>query len=195
MIIGNEGAVQAYARAIVSPIQGHGKNSVRELCAQNLIMSTTVTMDKNLGFTVTNDYRQLGIIKNPTEYNSNRRFTQITGSSCYSIVGYFMYTEINNDDIIRDDAGNEYRVVAKPTDDPGTGIVDLLVQSLSNIAPVIGQAFYYTDLSGNTQYAVISSVTYPDVNKYSGDILFIDNRSQFKPSPEQTISIKTSIRF
>ena len=194
-IIGNEGAVQAYARAIVSPIQGHGKNSVRELCAQNLIMSTTVTMDKNLGFTVTNDYRQLGIIKNPTEYSSNRRFTQITGSSCYSIVGYFMYTEINNDDIILDDIGNEYRVVAKPTDDPGTGIIDLLVQSLSNVAPTIGQAFYYTDLSGNTQYAVITGVTYPDVNKYSGDILFIDNRSQFKPSTEQTISVKTSIRF
>jgi hypothetical protein len=41
----------------------------------------------------------------------------------------------------------------------------------------------------------VTSVTAPGVNKYSGNLMFIDNRNAFLPSSEETVSIKTAIRF
>jgi hypothetical protein len=190
-ITGNTAAQQAYARAIVSPINGHGSDAVRELFAKDLSLSTTISTDRNLGFVVDNDYRQLGIIKNPRAFGATTRYTNFTGSTCYSITGNFLYALLVADMSMTDESGNRFRLVATPATEPAANTVfTVLVQSLDNATPTIGEKINY----GNT-YAILSAVTNPTVNKYSGDLLFIDNRSSFQPTDEQTISIKTAIRL
>lgn len=190
-ITGNVGAQQAYARAIVSPINGHGNNAIREFFSKDLSLSTTISTDRNLGFVVDNDYRQLGIIKNPRVFGATSRYTNFTGSTCFSITGNFLYTSLVADMTMIDESGNRYRLVATPATEPAANTVfTVLVQSLDNATPTLGQKINY----GNT-YAILSAVTNPSVNKYSGDLMFIDNRSSFQPTDEQTISIKTAIRL
>lgn len=190
-ITGNTGAQQAYARAIVSPINGHGSDAIREFFAKDLSLSTTISTDRNLGFVVDNDYRQLGIIKNPRTFGATSRYTNFTGSTCFSLTGDFLYTSLVADMTMTDENGNRYRLVATPAAEPAANTVfTVLVQSLDNAIPALGQKINY----GNT-YAILSAVTNPTVNKYSGDMLFIDNRSSFQPTDEQTISIKTAIRL
>lgn len=191
-ITGNAEATQAYARAIVSPPEGHGKNAVRELFASDLSLSSTVAKDRNQGFEVANDYRQLGIIKNPRVFGSTLLYNEFSGSACFVITGDFSYATINtsSETTLTDSNGKTYKVVAKPATDPGASVA-LLVQSMDNATPTVGQTMTYN----STNEATLTAVTNPSVNKYSGDILFIDNRSAFMPTDEQTVSIKTAIRL
>jgi hypothetical protein len=47
----------------------------------------------------------------------------------------------------------------------------------------------------NSQFFSVASVNAPTVDKYSGDLLFIDNKAGFTPSAEETVTIRTVIRF
>ncbi len=48
----------------------------------------------------------------------------------------------------------------------------------------------------NVSYPIsISSVGSPDINKYSGEMLYIDNRVKFVSSVDQTIAVSTLITF
>jgi hypothetical protein len=187
----------AHARPIISPAEGHGKNAVRELYAKDITFFASVSTDKNQGFSVINDYRQIGIIKNPQTFDLFNNPTNVTyagrsGTCCYSITGDFVYDDIDIDMIITNAAGNQFRVVAKPPEDTGD-TVSLLVQSLDNAIMSIGDVITYRE--EGQEKATISRVTPPTVNKYSGDLLFIDNRGAFQPSQEQTISLKTALSF
>lgn len=186
-----EGGVQAYARAIISPVEGHGSNAVEELHASDISFFSTISTEKNLGFTVDNDYRQLGIVKNPRQFGNTKRFTSTIGTACYSVVVTGSDgTDINNDDIITDADGNAFRVVAVQTE-TGPSSANLLLQSIDNSTLTVGQTLTY-----NVEYSLtVSNFTSPTVNKYSGNLLFIDNRNSFVPSLDQSISIKTAIRF
>jgi hypothetical protein len=178
----------ATARAIVSPINGHGYNAVTEFFATDITLFSSISNEKNQGFTVANDYRQLGIIKNPQNFNVTTRFESSTGSSCYLVsVNSPLVSELPNDSLVTDDNNNEYRIVASSV---GVATSTMLLQSLDNQSLAINQNLYYDD-----KILTVTNFTDPEVNKYSGNLLFIDNRNAFVPSPQQTISIKTAIRL
>jgi len=189
-ITGN--GTNAIARAIVSPVNGHGSNAVTELFAKDITFFSSISNEKNQGFTVNNDYRQLGIIKNPQALSTTVRLTNSIATACYSVsVDSVGVTEIANDSLITDQegglVGNKYRVVASIV---GANTSQLLLQSLDNEPIKTAQNLYFGDKT-----LTVTNFTNPSVNKYSGNLLFIDNRNAFLPSPQQTISIKTAIRF
>jgi hypothetical protein len=184
----------AYARCIVSPPTGHGRNAIRELAARDLTIATSIAADKNQGFEVLNDYTQVGLIKNPQQFSTTLFATTTRGSACYSVSGNFNYSNIEIDDILGDKNGNQFRVIAKPRVNPTETIWPVLLQDLDNIPPVAGEPL--TKL--NTEdviVAVASSVTLPTIDKYSGDLLFVNNIFPFEPTDQQTISLKTTIKL
>lgn len=186
----------ATARAIVSPPNGHGSNAVTELFAKDISFFSSISTEKNQGFSVLNDYRQLGIIKNPQKFTSTVKLESTTASTCYSVsVDSVGITSIPNDSKITDgvgQTGNVYEVVAANV---GTNTSSLLLQSIDNKPLTLNQNLYFVD-SGNVERTLlVTNFTNPDANKYSGNLLFIDNRNAFLPNPEQTVSIKTAIRF
>lgn len=173
------GATGAIARVITSPANGHGRDAVKELFAKDLSITTVVATDLNQGVSVDNDYRQIGIIKNPTDYSTGLRYTEPSGSPCFVLGGDF--TTVNIDDIITlQTYGYRYRVVGKTS-------TSVLVQSLDNAIPAKNDIM----LPGNI---AVTEVTYPTVDKYSGQLLYVDTESTaFKPTTEQTITVNTSI--
>lgn len=195
-ITGNESASPAFLRPIIAPATGHGKNAVRELFAKDVTMATTISQDLNQGFAVSNNYRQTGILKNPQEFTTTRRYDSFSGSACFTITGDFIYTDLINDEILTitlDVSGiqKQFIIVAKPVNAPATGEVTLLVQSLDNAIPEIGQVVRY----GMTGQATVTAVSLPTIDKYSGELLFINNRNAYMPTADQTVSIKTAIRL
>jgi hypothetical protein len=63
-----------------------------------------------------------------------------------------------------------------------------------NYLPTTGDSIY--KLSGSNTYNIsISSINRPDFNKYSGELVYIDNRSKFTSSAEQTLVASTLISF
>ncbi len=95
-VIGNGYA--ADLRAIISPYGGHGKNSPEELFARSLMFYTNISNDLNQGVIVGNDYRQVGILKDPRVFDGFERYQGTVGSACYII-----QAPINTDRFSRDD--------------------------------------------------------------------------------------------
>jgi hypothetical protein len=70
----------------------------------------------------------------------------------------------------------------------------ILLQSLENDTPLVNDIFKRTENQSTVSFQ-INSVGDPTVDKYSGQLLFIDNNRAFTPSSEQTVILRTSIRF
>ena len=175
----------ARARPIISPYGGHGKNALTNLFARTLMFYSNISADKNQGFTVNNDYRQAGIVKNPRQYNNTFALTNILASACWAIGGTISTTFFPADSIITvANTNKRFRIVNNTGD-------AILAQSLDNFAPSIGTTF--VGAGGNTFSA--SAVTPPTGDKYSGDLLFIDNKSGFTPTADQSVTLRTIIRF
>lgn len=181
----------AKLRAILPPYGGHGKNAPDELFARTLMFYNNLSTDLNQGIPVNNDYRQLGIIKNPRAYGSSVRFQGNLGSGCFiaeaSIDPLAFPKDTNitvNRTIGQQTFQRNYRVVASSTS-------NALLQSLDNDVPLINDLF--TNAAGNT--FVVSSVGNPTIDKYSGQMMFIDNKAGFTPSDAETVTLRTVIRF
>jgi hypothetical protein len=175
----------AQARAIIAPYGGHGKNALTNLFTRYLMFFSNMAQDKNQGFDVNNDYRQLGIIKRPRIYGSTADYTATAGSTCWVVSGVANTTLFPADALIyMVGSGARYRIVTN------NGAA-LLLQSLDNSSPITGTTF----VNDRGDLFTCSAVTAPTVDKYSGDMLFIDNRAAFTPTADQTITMRTVIKF
>lgn len=195
------GIEKAFARAVISPLRGHGSNAVAELFATDVTLTSSIATDKNQGFYVgsNNEYRQFGILKNPTLLDSTLRFTKDVGSPCYTIT---LKLSTTFDQLARDmiliESNNQkpaYRYVIVDFDQITADTVHILVQAIDNTAAYVGQSL--KGLIGTT-YATIGTVTnvrYPDLDKYSGEVLFIDNRASFQTSADSVAVVKTTLRL
>jgi hypothetical protein len=175
----------ARARAVIAPFGGHGKNALTNLFTRYLMFFSNMAQDKNQGFDVNNDYRQLGIIKAPRQYGSTYNYTSSAGSACWVVSGVANTTLFAADSIItKVDDSTRYRIVTNNGN-------ALLLQSLDNSSPNIGSVF----INDNNDLFAGSAVTAPTVDKYSGDLMFIDNRAAFTPTADQTVTMRTVIKF
>lgn len=245
-VIGNGNG--ARLRAIISPYGGHGKNSPEELYARSLMFYTNISTDLNQGVTVGNDYRQVGIVKNPRVFDGFEKFQGSIGSACYIV-----QSPINTQRFIKDDdlyierittpqlqweaslnmiigdfvwyEDRIYTVVVSgiagstpPTTTSGSEVNGLavvtyvgstkskkryrivsvsttsaLLQSLDNDIPEANDVFIKT--SSITDNFTAVSVGLPSFDKYSGQLMYIDNKQGFTPSGDETITLRTIIRF
>lgn len=176
----------AVARGIMAPYGGHGKDPITGMFAKKLMFYSNVSKDTNQGFTVNNDFRQLGLIKNPRQFGQYGNLTSTLASACYVITAFIDTTNFTQDMTVNlgDSTGPLFRIVAVTS----TGA---LLQSLDNAVPVVGSVFL--NAAGNTFSA--SGVTPPTADKYSGHMLFIDNKVAFTPTADQNVTLRTVINF
>ena len=175
----------ATARAIFPPYGGHGKDTVSELFARSLAFYTTIGQEKNQGFVVTNDYRQFGIIKEIRNYDNNKFFRSSTGSGCWLISGNINTSLFTEDaTITRSSDSAKFIIISSESN----GI--LAIPTMGSI-PAVGDIFSIP--AGNAFIA--TGITKPDVDKYSGELLYIDNRRAFTTTEDQSVSIKTVFKY
>jgi hypothetical protein len=176
----------ARARAILPPIGGHGKNIIHELFARKLAFYSTIGNERNQGIVVDNEYRQYGIIKDIEDYDRVKFFNSEIGSACWLI-----YSENIDISKFKDDV-----VVKRVSDDVEFLIVSstetkLLLISLSNKKPEIGDILIEESLTTIS----IKNVVEPDINKFSGKMLLVDNRVEFTTTNEQSLALRTIIKY
>lgn len=175
----------AKARAIIGPYGGYGKEALNNLFARTLMFYSNISQDRNQGFDVNNDYRQLGILKTPRQYGNTTPLTSVLASACWAISGTANTTLFPVDAIItKTGETNRFRIVTN------TG-ASLLLQSLDNDVLVSGNNL----ANENGDLFTVSAVTPPTIDKYSGDLLFIDNKQAFTPTADETVTLRTVIRF
>ncbi len=176
-------------RAILSPYGGHGSNPQKELFATSLSLTVSLTNETSDTF-LNNDFRQLGIIKNPRIFGSTDNFTSNTGNCCYVIA-------INNpdlvdyDDVIESDDGGRFIVVQKE-DSNNNGVVDRI--HLLPIIPTISANSILTNI-GTVASPILVAVLNPEVDNRTGEIIYLDNRVKIIRTSDQVEKIRALINF
>lgn len=175
----------ASARAIISPYGGLGKDPINQLCAKSLMFYSNLSNNFNQGISQTNEYRQIGIIKDPVRYSDKLLLKSNFASCCWKISTLSAISNIVADDIVTSYSNSttySYRVVYVS----GTNI---LILPIDNGIPTSNMQFTKV---GTVYSFSANSVLPPSVDKYSGDLMIIDNESAFTPS---SAVVRTIINF
>jgi len=189
VIITGDGA-NANASAIISPYRGHGSDPVSELFADTLMFTSTINNEKNQGVDVKNDYRQFGIIKDLKQYGNERAFVNVIGSACY-LVTVDTTTGLERDTILSHTAGSSKRYFEVVEIIPASN--QILVQNKNNHDVSTGDVL--TDETTDLNYTITDLTISPTINKFSGDLLYIDNRTSVSYSEQQLVTLRTVIKL
>jgi hypothetical protein len=181
------GAQAATGRVIVSPLGGHGFNAPRELLADTLCFYISFANEYNQGLLVDdNEYRQFGIIKDLEYFNQVRKFTGLAASACYLLDATINTANFATDAIVAT-SGSTKSLLTITVDTN-----KIVVASRNGSIPAIGDVYFN---AAGTHSFTVTAVTEPHINKFSGEVLFIDNRTAFYSSEEQTVIFRTYIKF
>jgi len=184
----------ANVSAIISPTGGHGKDSVRELFANTILLYSTINSEKVHGVDITNDFRQVGIIKNINKFNLDQVFANTIGTPTFLVtlntLTNSLAQPLTKDTVLELSNVNYRKFEVVET---VTANTQALITNLNNSTLAAGNILY--DPITNSNFTIVSVDRQPTINKFSGDLLFIDNRTSVSYGDQQIVTLKTSIKL
>ncbi len=175
----------ATARAIVSPQGGHGSNAPRELFAHNVGVTVSFSDNDNRDLILGNDFRQIALIKN-VKTPAGVTYTTNTATTCF-IINVAAVTQYAVDDVLTSDDGGTFTVIQ--IDSTNKNVY------LTSEIPLITANSTLTNTTKNISNLSINSLTQPEVDNATGEVIYLDNRSPIIRSADQVEQIKALIRF
>ena len=209
----------AVIRPIISPKDGHGANAVNELGGHFVITNTTLTQAEGDDFTTANDFRNVGIVVDPTDFGtstiataSTRRMTYVVKFS--SNTGNFDVDE----QITQATTGAVGRVVAwdnsrkllfyqqERFSSYGTATTTQSFTAFSGANNITGATSgavgtpsttgsETVTLAGGNTITLTSGYANPELKFDSGNIIYTENRKPIQRVSDQTEDIKIIIEF
>ena len=176
----------ATARAIISPQGGHGSNAPRELFATNLGVTVSFSDNDNRDLILGNDFRQIALMKN-IKTPAGVVYTTNTATACFIINVTSIGSDYAVDDIITTDDGGSFTVIQLDTDNNNV--------YLTSTIPLMTTNSVLTNTTQNKTSLSINSITNPEVDNATGEVIYLDNRSPVIRSADQVEQIKALIRF
>lgn len=179
----------ATAIPVFGPAQGLGYNPVKDLQATAIMFNIRPNDDVDGTFVVGNDYRQIGLIKNPTLADSELAFTGTSGLALPRLrLPSGTSATFVNDALISADSAQGYVDFYDTTNK----IVWYHQTEATGFIPFTSGS----TLTGGTVSVVIDSALPAQVDALSGEILYIDNRSvAIERTSGQTEDIKIVIQL
>lgn len=211
--IGAPGVV-AVLEVIIPPAGGHGFNIYKELGTKRVMVNSRVQYDENLEFPVDTDFRRIGVLRNPEESGGG-----VAAGSTYNGLTAIKFpsatvASFNVDETVtQTTTGASGKVVSW---DSSTKILKIYQSSYEHIATG-NQGGDLTPFSGSNAItgALSSSVETPDttyslttsnltfangyspseIKKYTGDIIYVENRRTVSRSIDQIEDVKLVVEF
>jgi hypothetical protein len=186
----------ANARAILSPKFGHGKNPAKELGATNVMISSKIgAVDSTEGGLISSNttFRQYGILINPYKYgdsvaetiaNANSAISQTTNISLIAGTSY------NLDEFVYQGTNANTATFSGYVNAQDTNTVRLtnVIGTISIGAPLKG-------ITTNPTGRVVVTKTNPELQPYTGDIIYAENITKKQRTDGQAENLKFVIRF
>ena len=191
------GGSSAAANATISPGKGHGVDPVSELGAFFISINTQLTGAGGSGsdLTVGNDFRQISLIKDPTNFGT----TTVATAATLKAMKYLDFASGANlsafvvDDVITGGTSGAKAFVVDI--DTSNGYIYYAQNSktgytaFSNGETVTGAG------GGSAALESSSAVGNPEVDRDSGKMLFLENRTPINRTATQIEDIKLIIEF
>jgi hypothetical protein len=213
-ISGIGAGTNASLEVIIPPSGGHGFNVYKELGAKRVMVNSRLQYDETLEFPVDNDFRRIGIIRDPKDstgidatgstYNALTAIKFPTGTAAT-----FAIDEI----VTQATTGAKGRVVSW---DSSTKIMKLYqtkyegvttgnqggsLQLFSGSNAITGATSAAVATPDTAYSLTASNLTFangysrPEIEKYTGDIIYVENRRTVSRSIDQIEDVKLVVEF
>jgi len=188
---------QATARAILGSKSstgfGFGADPRIDLRARAVMYNTKPNGAEGGDFLIDQDFRQIGLIQNPTQFDSNspgNLFTQATANALYRMQFSSIATAFTVDNTIQGGTTGAKAYVDKVDS-------DLLYyhQDESTGFTRFDSAESVTEISGSGSGVIQHPKLVPEVDPFSGDLLYIDNRAAITRTSGQEDDLKIIIQI
>jgi hypothetical protein len=184
------GGLGGLARPVISPPKGFGADAPFDLSSDALMIHAKIAGTEE-DFITVQDFRQVGLIRNPLKGNgTDSDFTADTGNALQQLVLSSTSVAFSVDKTVvgansgskayidRVDSNNLY---FHQTDTTGYG------------AFTLGETL--TESNGSGQGILGSTIDSSEVEPFSGDVLYIDNRTAVERMSNQTEDIKIILQL
>ena len=186
----------AIARAIIPPYPNHGYDPIKELHATALMLTAQFDQSEANNLTVVNDYRRVGLLINPTESSNG----DLAAASFYRQTTDIAISA-NTGVLLRDDVITNVSKASRPT----AIVVDVVGTSPNYTVRVVGvddegetDPFEYGETIKNLVSGVeatVSGATGPELTPYSGDIVWVNQRTPITRGSDQIEEVKIIFPF
>jgi hypothetical protein len=187
------GVTPASIKPVISPFRGHGASPDRELLAKYVLINLNFAYDEGDGdFTIENNFRRIGLIENPYNYGTETVATVRTLNAKHTLVVSDIIGAFAEDDVIygQTSGAKGFHVDLLNIDDTNM-IRYIRDDSLSNNIDFIIEPIE----SASGASASITEIIPSEVEPYSGDILFINNRVAVSRSSDQIETITLVLEY
>ena len=211
---GTGGAVEV----IISPNDGHGNNSVTELGGHYVMAAVTLTQAEGDDFSTANDFRQVGIVVDPTNFGTSTVATATTRRQTYVVkLGSVSGTFEPDETITQATTGAVGKVVewdstlgllyyqqenfkGYGTNSTSGGYVAfrttaVITGGTSSASGTPSDTTETVTLLNNNTISLTSGYANPELAADSGDIIYLENRKPIQRASDQTEDIKIIIEF
>jgi hypothetical protein len=186
----------ATARAILSPKAGLGANPIIDLRSSNIMMNGRPNATETGELLINQDFRQVGILRGVKKLNlADSDFTAGAGTALTKLRFNGGATAFTTDNFIIGGTSQAKAYIDFADSAAGAFIHQTETTGFRNF--IVGETLSATNLAGSvtTGTAVLASFDSATVNKYSGDLLYIDNRAAITRSAGETQDIKIVIQL
>lgn len=182
----NPAYVTATGYSILPPYGGHGSDAITELNCSSLCINSSLRQEALLN-TLIQDYRQFGIVRNPTDINSGFKINTDSNLVAHTMKLNTVTGLIKDEILTQSDI--RFRVVSFDalTDEA------ILQQLGTNSISISGVLSSTSAIVRN--YNIINIISAPVLNKYSGNLLYSSDENPFTFNESQGIIIKTFLSF
>lgn len=181
-------SINAVAYVILPPSGGHGVDAVSELFGSTVAINSSLRQEPFLN-NIMQDYRQFGLIRNPTNIVTGKSLDADSYLITYTIV-LDTIEGLSQDDVLTFD-NVKFRVITIGNNN--TVVVQQLGSIMSNPIGTMMADSVVGDVPRTYQSS--SVLSYPVANKYTGSLLYVSNEPPFSFTENQGITIKTYLTF
>tara|TARA_B100000959_G_C14989653_1_gene627205 strand:- start:256 stop:1596 length:1341 start_codon:yes stop_codon:yes gene_type:complete len=187
------GGSNATARAVIGPEGGFGKDARNELRAHYIAINKTFNGDESSAISDGNDFRQIALIENPIDdstsavaagsiYRTEASLTVATGGS-FAVDAEIQGSVSGAKGIVVEYDSTNGIIYYNQNADTGYGVFDSSTPDLIRLS------------SAGSGGQTLSAKAVPDLDKYSGEILFLENRTAVSRGSDQIETIRLVIAF
>jgi len=186
------GGSNATARAVISPVGGHGVDAVTELGGFFTMLNVQLDGEDGAGdFPVDNEYRQLGMVLNPYDYGTTNVSTATTRIAQQSLTWTASITgNINVDDTIT--GGSSGAVAYVDSIDTDNNTIRFHQEAATGYTDFAPTETITASSGGSVS---VTAVNDPEVDKFTGEVLYIENRSAVNRATDQIEDVKLVLEF
>jgi hypothetical protein len=181
----NGNGTGAACRPILAPYNGHGYNAVDELYCPYFLLNYPIGNQTYDSFLLNQQFRQISILKNISPYIGQNYYINQIGTAAYPITAVINTANFSVGQVLTSQTGiGQYLIL-------GVSPSSALLLALNNIPPQNNMILANSSL--NT--FVVQTVTNPDINAFSGDLIQYSYLNPFSISNTNFITFNCNVTY